>query len=252
MKGAWRLARVAGVDFYIHWTFWLLVPLGVWQGFSGHGDAGAAGFILLALLLLFGCVALHELGHALMALRLSVVVRRVVLLPIGGLAQIQAVPHRPFHEFLIAAAGPFVNLGLAVGLLLLLALLDPALLGRLWSNPTITLETLFMRAPFWKSPLSGFFSFLIVTNFILFFFNLIPTFPMDGGRMMRALLALIVSYGRATQLTIGLGQLAILVLFWLAIYQHSLGLLFIALCVCLAGLPALLGSHRRVARREEE
>ncbi len=250
MKGAWRMARVAGVDFYVHWTFWLLVPWGVWQGLSRHGDAGAAGFILLALLLLFGCVALHELGHALMALRLDIVVRRVVLLPIGGLAQIQAVSHRPLHEFLIAAAGPLVNLGLATGLALLLGLLDPVLLGRLWAGPAATLESLFIRVPFWESPLRGFLTFLIGTNLVLFFFNLIPTLPMDGGRMLRALLALALPYNRATQLAIGLGQLAALVLFWLAFHLHSLGLFFIALCVCLAGLPMLLGS-RQLPTREE-
>ena len=115
VKGYWRIAKVAGVDINIHWSFSVIILWMVWQGLFGRRELPGVIFISATLLLLFCCVALHELGHALMARRLDVVVKNIIILPVGGLAQVQSLPDKPLHDLLIAAAGPLVNLALALG-----------------------------------------------------------------------------------------------------------------------------------------
>ncbi len=253
MKGAWRVAQVAGVDFYVHWSFSLMIPWLIFQGTVAGHEIEALFFIVVILLLLFGCVALHELGHALTALRLNVMVRNVTLLPIGGLAQIQAVPDKPLHEFFIAVAGPLVNLGLALGAACLLFLIDPTLLTGFFVTPLTTTRTLFLYMSLGDNPLIGCLLFIFIANVMLFAFNLIPTFPMDGGRMVRALLALVLSYKRATQLAIALGQLVAISMVCAAFHWRHLGLLLIALFVFIASLPTFVGRRKRAVslRRQQ-
>lgn len=240
MKGVWRIARIAGIDLNLHWSFSLIGLWLIFQGTVGGREIETLFFLALALVLLFGCVALHELGHAWVALRLNVTVKSVTLLPIGGLAQIQAVPQRPLHELLIAAAGPLVNLILTGGVVFWLLLVDPNLLAGFLNTPRVMVEAVFFHHPFWEQSLSGFLAFLLLTNVILFAFNLIPTFPMDGGRILRALLACFWPYPRATRVAIGLGQLFAIGLIGLAMWLHSFILLFTALFVFCAGLPVLV------------
>lgn len=245
MKGAWRVARVAGVDFYMHWSFSLIIPWMILQSAYGHREIEALIFIFVAMLLLFGCVALHELGHAWMALRLNVVVRSVTLLPIGGLAQIQAVPDKPLREFLIAAAGPLVNFAIAIGLVVILLFVDSMLLVSFLTTPLSITEAIFSRAAVWQSPLSGFIVFLLLANIALFVFNLIPIFPMDGGRMLRALLSIFFSYTRATQLAVAIGQLIAGLMLFTAWHLKNFGLMLAAIFVFVAGLPFFIGQGPR-------
>jgi Zn-dependent protease len=176
MRMSWKLGRVAGIDLYLHPTFLLLLL------FLGVFDRGTLG--LPVTLATFGCVVLHELGHALMARRYGIETEDITLYPIGGVARLARMPRSPGAELLIALAGPAVNVALAMGLagLLLLGLLDP--------ETTIGLFALN----------------LLQINVVLAVFNMIPAFPMDGGRVLRALLSGWLGRLRATEVAAGIGR----------------------------------------------
>jgi Zn-dependent protease len=245
MKGIWCVARVAGVNLYVHWSFSLVILLVVGQGIWHKREWAGIMFILLALLLLFVCVVLHELGHVLMAVRLQVAVKNVVVLPVGGLAQIQSSMEKPWQELLISAAGPLVNLLLTLTLALILLIVDARLLFGFFTAPRTVIDAIFLQTTFWQSPVMGLMLFLFFANTVLFVFNLIPTFPMDGGRLLRATLAMFLPYVWATQLAIVLGQIFAIFLVLTALRLRSMGLLFIALFVLVAGLPLLMQQRRR-------
>ena len=245
MKSTWRIARMAGIDLHIHWSFSLVIFLVIGQGVSSGRELPGILFILAALLLVFGCITLHELGHAWVALRLNVIVRGVTLLPIGGVAQMQTLPQRPSHELLIALAGPAVNLGLALGLALLLLVFDMGLFFGFLASPRTMIDAIFLQAPFQQNPLLGLVIFLIFANAVLFLFNLIPTLPMDGGRVLRALLATSMPSMRATQLTLGIGQLMVIALVFSAFRLRSMGLILIAIFVFIVGLPMLAAGRNK-------
>ena len=213
----------------------------VWQGLFGHRELPGVIYISATLLLLFGCVALHELGHALMARRLDVVVKNIIILPVGGLAQVQALPDRPLFDLLIAAAGPLVNLLLALAAALALSALGRVnfLLGFLASPDTVTEAIL--QKPFHHDALIGIIIFLLVANGLLFVFNLIPAFPMDGGRILRALLVLFLPYHRATWVAMAVGQLFAIVLLLLAYPLRSFGLLLVGILLLGTGWFIKLG-----------
>ena len=195
MKGGLRIGSLAGIDLKLHVTFPLILIFGAIQWMSPHGIQGAA-FGALLMLALFVCVALHELGHALAARRFGIPVREIVLLPIGGVAVLARNPRRPLHELLIAVAGPAVNVAIAIALVLVLGLDGsfPASPGELVRAST--------------EGLSGttFFHWLLVANVSLVAFNLIPAFPMDGGRMLRAGLAMFLGFQRAPRVATAVGQ----------------------------------------------
>src|SRR5512136_2096652 len=164
MKWSWRIARVAGIDVYLHATFLILLA---WVGLSHYlarHSLGDAADGLLFISTLFGIVVLHELGHALAARRYGIRTRDITLLPIGGVARLERMPEDPRQELVVALAGPAVNVVLA---LVLVALLMPAAALR----------------NFGEVPLVGghFLSKLVWVNVTLAVFNLIPAFPMDGG-----------------------------------------------------------------------
>ena len=195
MKGSFRLGSLAGIDFKLHFTFPLILLMGAMQWSSPHGLPGAA-FGALLMLALFVCVALHELGHALAARGFGIPVREIVLLPIGGVALLERNPRRPLHELVIAVAGPLVNVVIAVGLILFLGKggsfpADPEALVRA-TQEGLTLATLL--------------HWLLVANLSLVLFNLIPAFPMDGGRMLRAVMAMFLGFRQATRVATGVGQ----------------------------------------------
>jgi Zn-dependent protease len=189
VKWSWKIGEVAGIGIYMHATFLLLigwVALSYWlQGSSLATVLAAVGFILA----LFACVVLHEFGHALTARRFGIRTRDITLLPIGGVARLERMPENPVHELWVALAGPAVNLVLAAGLLVVLAASGAA-------QPLAGLS------------LTGgsFLGRLAVVNLLLLGFNMIPAFPMDGGRVLRALLATRVEYTRATHIAATLGQ----------------------------------------------
>lgn len=189
MSWSFSIARVAGIDVRIHATFFLLLAV---FGYIGYGDGGvAAAWTMMAfILLLFGCVLLHEFGHALAARCFGIRTPDITLLPIGGLARLERMPRQPWQELVVALAGPAVNVVIAAGLFLVLG------------NITNWGELLRPEATGPKQVLLQ----LMVVNIWLVVFNLIPAFPMDGGRVLRALLAMRFSYTRATQVATWVGQ----------------------------------------------
>lgn len=214
MRWSLRIARVAGIGIYIHWTF-LIVPAWIIIG-SLHEGAGARdiGGTLAFVTALFGCVVLHELGHALTAKHYGIRTKDITLLPIGGVARMERIPEEPTQELLVALAGPAVNVVIAA---VLAAILFAA--GQLGSMPRIDLQ----NGPFLVS--------LMAVNLFLVAFNLLPAFPMDGGRVLRALLATRLGRRRATQIAANVGQGMALLLGLLGLFRGNPFLVFIAFFV---------------------
>ncbi len=182
MSWSFRLGRLFGVPVYLHFTFLLLLGLVALVGLVRGGFAAAlAGTLMIASV--FACVLLHEFGHILAARRYGIPTQDVILLPIGGLARLARMPDEPRQELVVALAGPAVNVAIAAALF-----------------PVVSLGA------------SPFLAQLFAINLILAAFNMLPAFPMDGGRVLRALLARRMSYVRATDLaaTIGKGMAVLL------------------------------------------
>lgn len=198
MNGSLKLFSVRGIDIRVHFTFPLILLWAAFQ-FGVLGGAGLSGalFGVVVIILLFGLVTLHELGHSFAALHYGVPVERIVLLPIGGVAQLRHMPDEPKQEFVIALAGPAVNVILAVLLGAAAVLFGLPITNPLTSGISLTF--------------SAIFSYIFFYNAVLFIFNMIPAFPMDGGRVLRSALAMRLDYGRATNIAVTLGRgLAIL------------------------------------------
>ena len=188
MKWSWSLGRVAGIDLRIHATFLLLIAYAAYAGYRVGGTTRAALFGVLFLLLLFASVVAHELGHALMARRFGVGTRSITLLPIGGVAQLERMPREPKQEMLIALAGPAVTLLIAILLYAILRVQGAPLTHLALSDD----ENILLS--------------LLLTNVVILVFNLLPAFPMDGGRVLRAALAMRLDYVRATDIAARLGK----------------------------------------------
>ena len=213
MKWSWRIGRIAGIGIYMHATFLILLA---WVAISNYlpsrsvaSALSGVGFILS----LFGIVVLHELGHALAARRFGIRTRDITLLPIGGVARLERMPERPRQELVVALAGPAVNVVLAG--VLFVALVPTA--GARLVQPDAVLE-------------AGILVRLMWINVTLAVFNLLPAFPMDGGRVLRALLAMRIEYVRATQIAAHVGQAMALVLGLIGLLYQPF-LMFIALFV---------------------
>ncbi len=198
MNSSIKVLNVNGISIRIHVTFPLILLLAAMQFglFTGQGISGAA-FGVFVTLLLFFIVVLHELGHSLVAQRYGVNVKQIVLLPIGGVAQLERIPEEPKQEFMIAIAGPMVNFILAILMFITGAFLG---LGIALENPFSILRSL------GNLNLTSIFSYVFVSNLLLGLFNLIPAFPMDGGRILRALLATQMNYARSTSIAVSIGQ----------------------------------------------
>jgi Zn-dependent protease len=216
MDSSLRLFTIRDIAIRVHITFPLILIWAALQfGFlSGAGWTGAL-FGVIIILLLFVIVTLHELGHSVAAQRYGVPVKQIVLLPIGGVAQLDHIPETPWHEFVIAVAGPAVNFLLAI------------LLGALVVLPGfgfVTTAEEFMAVDNITLPLI--FSYVFVYNIFLGVFNLLPAFPMDGGRILRALLATRLDYLTATRWAVRVGQ----TLAWiLGLYGFTSGNFFLIL-----------------------
>jgi Zn-dependent protease len=202
MKWSYRIAEVAGIKVQVHLTFLIIVvwfALAYWQ-LKGTliGVLEGVAFILA----LFFCVLLHELGHALTAGKFGIRTRNITLLPIGGVAAIEKNPDDPRQEILIALAGPAVSLGIAL---------------LLWMYLVVTGGLV----PFEELSVAGgyFLQRLMIVNILIAMFNLVPAFPMDGGRVLRALLSLRLEATVATRLAAGFGQ-------FMAILFAVLGLMY--------------------------
>ncbi|NOZ71295.1 MAG: site-2 protease family protein [Chloroflexi bacterium] len=186
--GAWRIATVRGIPIKIHWSFFIL-PL-----FYGLGAGSPAGALrgVVFILLLFACVVLHELGHSLAAQYYGITVKEILLLPLGGLAQMTRMPRQPLQEFVVAIAGPAVNIAIVI----LLGLVVPSALD---------LQRLSQQAG--ASASVDLLRDLAITNLYLAGFNLLPAFPMDGGRVLRAILNAMLPYETATSIASWVGRL---------------------------------------------
>jgi Zn-dependent protease len=203
MQFRWKLGRIAGIDVFVHPTFLLILLF---------PDVLSAGLLSLLLVLsVFGCVLLHEFGHALMARRFGIETEDITLYPIGGVARLQRLPRAPGAELLIALAGPAVNFAIVGALLVLGSLgLDQVL---------------------WEANLGlavGFLGQLVLVNLVLGLFNLIPAFPMDGGRVLRALLSGLLGRAQATSIAAGIGRF-LAVLFGIAALLWTHNLMHVAL-----------------------
>ena len=213
MRWSWKIGEISGIGVYMHATFLLLIgwiALSSWL-VDGSLEAvvTAVGFVLA----LFACVVLHEFGHSLAARKFGISTRDVTLLPIGGVARLERMPDDPRQELWVALAGPAVNVVIAVVLYLFLAATG-GLAGLTWLGFTG----------------SSFTQRLLSTNVLLVLFNLLPAFPMDGGRVVRSLLAMRMEYVRATQIAATLGQSMAFLFGFIGLFANPF-LLFIALFV---------------------
>jgi len=207
MLRSWRLGRAFGIDIYVHWTFLLLVAFVLYTRW-GIGGPDFAIYSVVTLLGLFGCVVLHELGHALTARHFGIGTRDITLYPIGGVARLERMSEKPWEEFWIAIAGPAVNVVIAALVAVPLALS----LGRV--DRTMEATMAFLERSFLFA--------LFATNLGLVAFNLLPAFPMDGGRILRALLATGMGHLRATEAAAQLGKV-FAVVFAIAGFAAMLG-----------------------------
>jgi stage IV sporulation protein FB len=198
MDSSFPLFSVRGIVIRLHITFPLILVWGAIQfGWLNGGGMSGAIFGVIVFLLLFAIVVLHELGHSFAAQYYGVPVKQIVLLPIGGVAQLARIPEAPLQEFVIAIAGPLVNFALAL-LMLIVGLVFGQ--GVAWLNPAD------MVVNMGDLSLSSIFNYVFTSNLFLGVFNLIPAFPMDGGRVLRALLATQMSFVKATRIAVAIGQ----------------------------------------------
>lgn len=213
MSWSWKLGRLAGITVQVHWTFLILIAWRIYAYWTSTQDLGSTIEGLLFVLSLFGCVVLHELGHALAARGYGIETEDITLLPIGGLARLKKIPEDPREEFVVALAGPAVNLVIVLGLAL----------GGITVPIFVTFSDSFLQTPFLAE--------LMAINLTLLVFNLLPAFPMDGGRVLRALLAMRMEHARATRIAASIGQFMAIVFGFLGLSAGQPFLLLIALFV---------------------
>ena len=213
MRWQWKLGTFAGIDVFVHATFLLLIG---WIGYSHWLQYGTAAKVvegILFILALFLCVVLHEYGHALTARRYGIKTRDITLYPIGGVARLERLPDKPIEELWVALMGPAVNVVIAALLFVYLYL----------TRGLVPMTDLTVAS-------GSFLARLMAVNVSLVLFNLIPAFPMDGGRVLRALLAMRMDYVRATQIAANIGQGLAFLLGLFGLFNNPF-LLFIAFFV---------------------
>lgn len=190
MKGSIKLGKISGIKIQIHWTFFLLIAWIFSSYYQQNQNIQEALMGVWFILALFACVVLHELGHALMARRFNIATKQINLLPIGGVAEMEKIPENPIQELWISIAGPLVNVGIALLLFIYMNLSSsiPSIAYLQQLDSTHLIENLF------------------AANIVLAVFNMIPAFPMDGGRVLRAWLSFSVGRKKATKLAAKIGQ----------------------------------------------
>jgi Zn-dependent protease len=219
MSWSWRIGRIAGIDVFIHFTFFLLLAWIAYSYYALRGSMADALGGVVFILALFGVVVLHELGHALAARRYGIATRDITLLPIGGLARLERMPEEPAQELVVALAGPAVNVVIAAAIYVgtvLGAELAPV-------GDATRVGGAFLSQMFW-------------VNVALAIFNLLPAFPMDGGRVLRAVLAMNMDYVRATQIAATVGQAMAILFFIGGLFAGHPMLMFIGLFVWLGAM----------------
>lgn len=211
MPWSLNIGSLAGTKIQVHVTFLLFLGW-IFVASWTSGGPTEAWQSLAFMVLLFACVLAHEFGHIFMARRFGVASPSVTLLPIGGVAQLERIPEKPSEELLIAVAGPAVNVVIALVLIVLGATLDLKSLASV------------------DSAKIGMIDRLAAVNLFLVLFNMIPAFPMDGGRVLRAALASRLGYVRATEIAASIGQVVAFALGFLGLFGNPL-LIFIAIFV---------------------
>jgi stage IV sporulation protein FB len=230
MAWSFPIATVRGTVIRIHVTFFLLLAwIGAMHARQGGLADALAGMAFISIV--FACVVLHELGHAAAARRYGIATPDITLLPIGGVAQLERIPEEPWREIAIALAGPAVNVGICLVLALAMGGVPALAEG-------VSVE----------DPRAGFAARLFWVNAFLVLFNLIPAFPMDGGRVLRAALALRLSHGEATRIAARIGQGVAILLGFAGLFGAPL-LIFIALFVWLGAAGEAAEETLRSATR---
>lgn len=193
MKGSFKLGKVAGIGIFIHWTFTLLILFIIFINYKSGQNATQIIWSVVFILCIFITVLLHELGHALAAKNYNIKTKDITLLPIGGLARLERIPEKPLEELIVAFAGPLVNITLAfiTGIFITIPDTSEQLMAELSNGVNA----------------NNFFLNFFLVNFWLAVFNLIPAFPMDGGRILRALLSFKLQRHVATRISARIGQL---------------------------------------------
>jgi Zn-dependent protease/CBS domain-containing protein len=218
MGGAFKIGRFSGIDVRVHWTFFLLLAFFAFLGYQASGSAVGALTSGVTIVALFLCVLLHEFGHSLVAQRLGLEIHSITLLPLGGVSNLESLPEKPADEVKITLAGPLVNVVLA-----------PIFLGvGLLLGATLWVPTdLFMDI----GSVGQFFFYLGFLNIVLAVFNLIPAFPLDGGRVLRALLATRLGAVRATDISSTIGQVFAAVFFLIGLLSGDFLLALVAVFI---------------------
>jgi stage IV sporulation protein FB len=214
MRWSFKIARIAGIDIRVHVGTFILLLGGFLYIYSYQGDRNGALNAILIWVSVFICVLLHELGHAFAAKAYGITTVDITLHPLGGLARLERMPDKPWQELVVALAGPLVNVVIAAALILVLAV-----------TGNFTLESRF------EGKGMDLLWVLLSINILMFFFNLIPAFPLDGGRVLRALLATRMEYIRATQIAATIGQGLALTLGVIAVFKGFIPLILIAIFI---------------------
>ncbi len=209
MGKSWRIAVIKGIPIYLHWTLGLFFMFFIWFSVNQSRDLESTLFLIFFIVSLFSCILLHELGHALTAMRYGINTKDIILSPIGGLARLENIPDIPRQEFIIAINGPLVNLAIAITLFTILKILGWDLVPDFQNGQLEVSRNTFL-------PL------LLVMNVAVFIFNLIPAFPMDGGRILRSILSSQIGRTRATFWAAFLGRVIAIGFFVFAIYNNHL------------------------------
>jgi Zn-dependent protease/CBS domain-containing protein len=218
MGGAFKIGRFSGIEVRVHWTFFLLLTFFAFVGYQASGSAVGALTATLTIVALFLCVLLHEFGHSLVAQRLGIEIHSITLLPVGGVSNLETLPEKPADEVKISVVGPLVSVVLAliffgVGLLF----------GAVPRVPTD------LFAGF--GSVGQFFFYLGYLNTVLAVFNLLPAFPLDGGRILRGLLATRLGAVRATDVSSTIGQIFAAAFFLIGLLSSNLLLALVAVFV---------------------
>jgi Zn-dependent protease len=230
MRWSYTIGRIAGTEIKLHVTFLLLVG---WLAYATYRQAGADAAVAFTLFFLafFGCILLHEFGHIFMARHFGVRTPDVILLPIGGVARLERIPEEPRQELLIALAGPVVTVAIVVLLALTAGLAGQAL--------DLNLDLFATSEPFAVR--------LLVANLVVLAFNLVPAFPLDGGRVLRALLASRLGLLRATRIAAVTGQAFAVAIGLYGFAYGGPGLLLVAFFIFLAAGSEASAVATRVA-----
>ena len=221
MRGSVQIARFFEIPVLLHWSFGLLAAYVLFIGQSRGLAAGQVLWLSFFVMAMFVCIVLHEFGHALTARRFGVSTRDIVLLPIGGMARLDKLPEKPIHEFLVAVAGPAVNVAVALILSSFFFIVSPReLFAQALGSETDLIGNYFFFVPA-----------LIFLNITLAVFNLLPAFPMDGGRILRALLSMRLSRTKATRIAATVGQVIAVAMFVLGLWNYHFTTAFIGVFI---------------------